>query len=361
MLTFVESIVAHGLQPGGGANHSSGRRSAASGEEKHCARTGLTDLTEAAAALEDPDASIEELLGRATAIMDKAGGPKLKAAPSGSRNASLAREKVAEEFKTILHGADRLIAHADGFIQQPAAEAGVTSVVALIEAFMDRAGRGAKDEPMSCCTGGGGVLEKFRAAGYVAPPATVIAPPSAEADASPEQGADGSYPCEKCELSFTTPVQWYLHRAAVHGARLPPSAFPAAATSTDEFRQDYRGAVFRLSREGFYYELTAAAAKKLETVIPADGRIALLQKGDSLMLKDGTKLLYDEAAGSSASTRNVRMRVARDEQDRVREDRERWERVSRCFQRDLRQITLRGHGDRAPSLSQPAPVARITA
>ena len=87
-----------------------------------------------------------------------------------------------------------------------------------------------------------------------------------EAPPSPGQSRDGTFPCVRCQHSFATAAQWRLHRAAVHGARLPPAVFPEAS-STDEFRQHFRGALFRRSREGYWYELTAQELHELVEVV----------------------------------------------------------------------------------------------
>ena len=99
----------------------------------------------------------------------------------------------------------------------------------------------------------------------------------------PGAGADGTYACPDCKKGLDSPVRWLLHRAANHGVSLPKSVFPQP-TSSDQFRQDFRGQWFRLNRDGVFFEMTEAhyarSVKKLgpEVVIP------LLVKGDRIRL-----------------------------------------------------------------------------
>ena len=92
---------------------------------------------------------------------------------------------------------------------------------------------------------------QFKAATRVAPPPVTMAAFTDEAPVLPEPEPDGTYACPDCDKSADSVVRWLLHRAANHGIPLPQAVFPAP-TSSDQFRQDFRGVWFRLSREGFF-------------------------------------------------------------------------------------------------------------
>ena len=72
-------------------------------------------------------------------------------------------------------------------------------------------------------------------------PAATMAAFTDEAPVIPAAGADGTYACPDCDKSVDS--------AANHGVPLPQAVFPAP-TSSDQFRQDFRGVWFRLSRKG---------------------------------------------------------------------------------------------------------------
>ena len=137
------------------------------------------------------------------------------------------------------------------------------------------------------------VPRQFRAATHVAPSPATMAAYSDEAPSVPAAGADGMHVCPDCGKGLDSSVRWLLHRAANHGVPLPKAVFPTP-TSSDQFRQDFRGQWFRINREGIFFEMTemhyARSVRKLgpDTVIP------LLVKGDRIRLKDGTRLLYGE-------------------------------------------------------------------
>ncbi|OLP83453.1 hypothetical protein AK812_SmicGene35774 [Symbiodinium microadriaticum] len=90
-----------------------------------------------------------------------------------------------------------------------------------------------------------------------APPTATLAAFSGEAQVVPDAEADGTYACPECGKGVDTVVRWHLHRAACHEIPLPHTVFPEP-TNTDQFRQDYRGVWFRLSREGHFFEMTEA-------------------------------------------------------------------------------------------------------
>ena len=120
------------------------------------------------------------------------------------------------------------------------------------------------------------VPRQFRAATHVAPPPATMAAytETDEAPAIPDAGADGTYDCPDCRKGLDSVVRWLLHRAANHGVPLPKAVFPMP-TSSDQFRQDFRGQWFRINREGVFFEVTEAlqarSVRKLgpDVVIPS--------------------------------------------------------------------------------------------
>ena len=114
-----------------------------------------------------------------------------------------------------------------------------------------------------------------------------------EAPVIPAADADGMHACPDCGKGLDSGVRWLLHRAANHGVPLPKAIFPEP-TSSDQFHQDFRGQWFRINREGVFFELTEAHYARSSKKLGPGVVIPLLVKGDSIRLKDGTRLLYGE-------------------------------------------------------------------
>ena len=127
----------------------------------------------------------------------------------------------------------------------------------------------------------------------MAPPAATMAAFTDEAPVVPDAEADGTYVCPDCDKSADSVVRWLLHRAACHGVPLSQAVFPAP-TSSDQFRQDFRGVWFRISREGHFFEMTEAHQARSVRKLGPDVVVPLLVKGDKIRLKDGTRLFYGE-------------------------------------------------------------------
>ena len=133
-------------------------------------------------------------------------------------------------------------------------------------------------------------------------------------------------------------VPWHLHRAACHDVRLPVAVFP------------------ELNR--------SRTAKRFgdDVVIP------LLQKGDRIRLKDGTRLFYGEGFDSESEpevggvpaestepapaqdgSRHVEMRDDSDEQEQVRKLRERGSHASAPVTPPKARPPKKGGRNKAPS------------
>ena len=197
------------------------------------------------------------------------------------------------------------------------------------------------DDPGRAHRSASKVPRQFKAATHVAPPTATLAASSEEAPVVPDAEADGTYACPECGKGVDTVVRWHLHRAACHGVLLPRAVFPEP-TNTDQFRQDFRGVWFRLSREGHFFEMTEANRSRSARKLGEDVVVPLLVKGDKIRLKDGTRLFYGEGFDTesepevdvpAASTdpipsygggrRGMEMRDDPDEQEQIRRLRER--------------------------------------
>ncbi|CAE7181576.1 rsph10b [Symbiodinium necroappetens] len=112
-----------------------------------------------------------------------------------------------------------------------------------------------------------------------------------------EQGPAGGV----CRSVAVAALQWFWHQAASNGAVLPDWRVPVAI-AFETHRQDFRGDLFKLTRDGEWAELTVLAKARFEQtnqgiVLP------LLQEGDPLQLRDGKKVVYDVAAATILTAR----------------------------------------------------------
>ena len=181
------------------------------------------------------------------------------------------------------------------------------------------------------------VPRRFKAAAHVSLPTGIMAAMTEEAPDMPDPGPDGAFECPDCDVKSDTAVRWHLHRAACHNVPLSKAIFPPPS-AMDSYRQDFRGAWFRLSREGLFFEMTEVHKARATRSLGRDVVLPLLVKGDRIRLKDGTCLRYGEgfeeeseseadpgttAGGGSQVDRAREMRDDPDEQEQVRKLRER--------------------------------------
>ena len=149
------------------------------------------------------------------------------------------------------------------------------------------------DDPARAHKSATKVPRQFRAATHTAPPPATMAAYSDEAPDVPVANADGQHVCPDCGKGLSSGVRWLLHRAANHEVPLPRAIFPQP-TSSDQYRQDFRGQWFRLNREGIFYEINEVHYARAVRKLGSDCVVPLLVKGDRIRLMDGTRLLYGE-------------------------------------------------------------------
>ena len=185
-----------------------------------------------------------------------------------------------------------------------------------------------------------------------------------EAPDMPAEESDGTFVCPDCDVRPESVVRWHLHRAACHNVPLSKAIFPPPS-AMDSYRQDFRGAWFRLSREGLFFEMTEAHRARASRSLGRDVVLPLLVKGDKIRLKDGTCLRYGEgfeeesepeadpvttAGGGSRVPHGMEMRDDPDEQEQVRKLRVRTgiSVVATAKSRD--KVMLRAYSFDAPSV-----------
>ena len=137
------------------------------------------------------------------------------------------------------------------------------------------------------------VSRQFKAASHVALPPGIMAAMTEEAPDMPAEESDGTFVCPDCDVRPESVVRWHLHRAACHNVPLSKAIFPPPS-AMDSYRQDFRGAWFRLSREGLFFEMTEMHRARASRSLGRDVVLPLLVKGDKIRLKDGTCLRYGE-------------------------------------------------------------------
>ena len=219
-----------------------------------------------------------------------------------------ALSSAGAEHRRVLEHAEKLLRRSEEYLEQRDAEAGAAAsgapssgsaaldrdarLLDSIDSFMGKAE--AKDDPMGDASkeerssseellpdelgrahlSASRVPRQFKAATHVAPAlAIIMAALSDEAPDFPAEEADGTYACPECGKKVDSVVRWHLHRAACHSVPRSKVIFPVP-TSSDVYHQDFRGAWFRLSGEGHFFEMTevhqARSARQLgpDTVLP---------------------------------------------------------------------------------------------
>ena len=303
---------------------------AAAPQERSAADVDMAaDMTEAAAA--DPSLTVGELVDKTTKKLEHMSAYMEGAARMVGFEALSSR--AGAEHRRVLEHAEELLQKSEVYLQNRAAEAGAAasgapssgsaapaSDVRLLEgidAFMgkDPAEKAedqddpmegppkkeessleelVPDDPGRAHKSATKVPRQFRAATHTAPPPATMAAYTDQAPVIPAARADGMHACPDCGKGLDSGIRWLLHRAANHGAPLPKAIFPAP-TSSDQFRQDFRGQWFRINnREGVFFELTETHYARSVRKLGSDVVIPLLVKGDRIRLKDGTRLLYGE-------------------------------------------------------------------
>ena len=283
-------------------------------------------MSEAAAS--DPSLTIGELVDKTHEKLQFMAG-YMEGASRMVPAESIETARAGAEHRRVLEHAQRLLERSEEFLEEQDAEAGAAAsgappsgsaaldqderILGDIDAFMAKAE--AKDEPMADASkevrstseemipddpeslyyrahkSASRVPRRFKAAAYVSLPTGIMAAMTEEAPDMPDPGPDGAFECPDCDVKSDSAVRWHLRRAACHNVPLSKAIFPPPS-AMDSYRQDFRGAWFRLSREGLFFEMTevhkARATRSLDVVLP------LLVKGDKIRLNDGTCLRYGE-------------------------------------------------------------------
>ena len=319
-----------------------------------------------AAASADPNLTMGELVDKTTKKLEHMSAYMEGAARMVNFEGALSSRAGAEHSRVLEH-AQELLQKSEVFLQERAEEAGAAvsgapSSGSAAPADDARKAEG-KDDPMEGPPkkeessseelvphdpnrphkSATKVPRQFRAAGHTAPPPATMAAYTDEAPIVPPAGADGMHECPECKKGLDSGVRWLLHRAANHGVALPAAVFPQP-TSTDQFRQDFRGQWFRVNREGVFVEMTEAHVARSVRKLGPGVVIPLLVKGDRIRLKDQTRLRYGEGfdeeseevevpspaqeeipsyGGGVRGPAGIEMRDDPDEQEQIRRLRER--------------------------------------
>ncbi|CAE7361303.1 unnamed protein product, partial [Symbiodinium microadriaticum] len=305
---------------------------AAAPQERSAADVDMaTDMTDAAVA--DPSLTLGELVDKTTQKLEYMSAYMEGASRMVGFEGALSCRAGAEHRRVLEH-AQELLQKSEEYLKERAAEAGAAAsgapssgsaapgsdarLLEGIDAFMgkDSAAKAedqddpmegpskkeessseelVPDDPGRAHKSASKVPRQLKACAHVSPPPATMAAYTDETRrrSSQPRKLTARMRARTVEKASTLRFVGSFTGQRTTGSHSRRRFFPTPTTS-DQFRQDFRGQWFRINREGVFFELTEAHHARSVRKLGPDVVIPLLVKGDRIRLKDGTRLLYGE-------------------------------------------------------------------